>query len=101
MFYIFEITDKSGRKIHLEDRQWKHIAIEHSAVANKIEEIKETLIIPLSIRRSDYDPNVRFYYRYYKNIKLKEKYLMVMVKYLNGEGFVITIFYINKIKGSK
>lgn len=101
MFYIFEITDKSGRKIHLEDRQWKHIAIEHSAVANKIEEIKETLIIPLSIRRSDYDSNVRFYYRYYKNIKLKEKYLMVMVKYLNGEGFVITSFYINKIKGSK
>ncbi len=79
----------------------KHISKEHPAVANKIEEIKETLRSPISIRKSDYDEEKRFYYRYYKNIKLKEKYLIVIVKYLNGEGFIITSFYIDKIKSQK
>ena len=101
MEYIFEIIDKTGRKIRLTKEQWKHIIKEHPIVADKIEEIKETLKRPLAVRTSDYDENVRFYYRYYKNINLKEKYLLVIVKYLNGNGFIITIFYINKIKGQK
>ncbi len=28
-----------------------------------------------------------------------ERYLLVAVKYLNGEGFVITSFFTNKITG--
>jgi len=38
---------------------------------------------------------VRFYYKFYKNLS---KYLLVSVKYLNGEGFVITAFYTSKIE---
>lgn len=98
---LFEIKDKSGRKIYITNERWSHIASEHPAVADRIEEIKETLVQPLTIRRSEHDPNVKFYYRYYKNIKLKAKYLLVMVKYLNSEGFVITSFYTDKIKGEK
>ena len=30
-----------------------------------------------------------------------ERYLLVSVKYLNGEGFVITSFFTNKITGAK
>ena len=42
-----------------------------------------------------YDVAVSFYYRYYKE---KKQYLFVSVKYLSGEGFVITTFYTDKIK---
>ena len=93
MEYIFEIIDKTGRKIRLTKEQWKHIIKEHPIVADKIEEIKETLKRPLAVRTSDYDENVRFYYRYYKNINLKEKYLLVIVKYLNGNGYNNYILY--------
>ena len=101
MEYIFEILDKNGRKIHLSKERWSHIVNDHPEISNRLEEIRDTLKRPLAVRTSDYDENVRFYYRYYKNINLKEKYLLVIVKYLNGNGFIITIFYINKIKGQK
>ena len=95
MTWIFEVEDKSGRKIHLSDERWKHIVNEHANLSDKIEDIKDTLANPLTIRRSKYDEKVRFYYKFYKNLS---KYLLVSVKYLNGEGFVITAFYTSKIE---
>ena len=94
MTWIFEIIDKSGRKIHLSKEQWKHIMTEHSELANKVEEIKDTLTNPLTIKHSKYDENVRWYFKYYKKLS---KYLMVSVKYLNGEGFMITAFHTSKL----
>ena len=94
MNWIFEIEDKSRRRIHLSKEQWKHIVTEHSDLANKIEDIKDTLTNPLTIKPSKYDENVRWYFRYNKKIS---KYLMVSVKYLNGEGFIITAFHISKL----
>mgnify|MGYP001582111572 CR=1 FL=1 len=93
MTWIFEIKDKSGRKIHLSNERWKHIVTEHSKLANKIENIKDTISSPLIIGKSKYDENVRYYQKYYKKLS---KYLLVSVKYLNGEGFVITAFYTAK-----
>jgi len=35
MDYVFEIIDKSGRKIHLSKERWnKHIRLEHPNIAN-------------------------------------------------------------------
>jgi|SRR3989344_6459935 len=98
---FFEVKDRSGRIIYLTKERWNHIIIEHLTVSNKLEDVKETLVNPLIIRESEYDTNVRFYYKYYKNVKLKAKYLIVVVKYLNGKGFIITSFYTDKIKGLK
>ena len=95
MAWIFEIKDKSGRKIHLSDERWKHITKEHSVLANRMEDIKDVLSNPLSIKTSKYDENVRYYYKYHKKLS---KYLMVSVKYLNGEGFIITAFYTGKLE---
>ena len=95
MVWIFEIRDKSGRKIHLSDERWKHIVTEHSGLTNKIEDIKDILLNPLIIGKSKYDENVRYYQRYYKKLS---KYLLVSVKYLNGEGYIITAFYTSKLE---
>ena len=94
MAWIFEIKDKSGRKIHLSRERWSHIVTEHSQLADKIEDIKDNLTNPLTTRRSVYDEDVVFYYKFYKRLK---KYLLVSVKYLNGEGYVITTFYTSKL----
>ena len=95
MSTLFNITDKSGRKIRLTKERWQHITQEHSGIKNP-EELKETLITPLRVTPSKYDPdNVRYYYRYDKNFK---KYLMVAVKYLNGDGFIITSYYMRRIQ---
>ncbi|OIO41954.1 hypothetical protein CO155_01480 [Candidatus Pacearchaeota archaeon CG_4_9_14_3_um_filter_35_19] len=71
MTFVFEITDKTGRKIYLTKGRWTHITS------------------PASLH--PYMTN------YYKHIKEEKAYLLVGVKYLNGKGFVITSFLIRKI----
>jgi len=95
MTHIFEVTDKSGRRIRLPKERWKHIQVEHSRISD-LEELKKALINPLKITQSKYDPeNVCYYYSYNKNFK---RYLFVAVKYLNGDGFIITSYHMRKIQ---
>ena len=73
MPHIFQTTDKSGRSIHLSKEGWTHINEEHPEVSDYLEEIQETLKNPA-------------------------KNLLVIVKYLNGEGFIITAYFVRGIK---
>ncbi len=93
---LFEIIDKTGKKIRLTKKQFKHV-ICHKGMENYIEEIKETLKSPIKIVSHEigelYD-----YYRYYKNRKNESKYLQVVVKYLNGHGFIITAYFVKNMQ---
>ena len=89
---IFEITDKTGRKVRLTNRQFEHV-ICHKGIENYIEEIKDTLKSPLKIVSHEAE-DLYDYYNYYKNRKQKSKYLQVVVKYLNNHGFVITAYFV-------
>ena len=60
--------------------------------------IKETLVKPDEITDYNFDEKVRYYYKYFKHIKSKNKYLLVIVKYLNGDGFVIKSYFESRIK---
>ena len=97
---IFEVLDKTGRKIRLTAKQWKHIQ-KHPHMHESIERIKETINNPMTIRYDEFNDKINYFYMQYKNIELRERYLLVSVKYLNGDGFIITSFYTNKITGSK
>ncbi|MBI2449595.1 hypothetical protein HYV49_04840 [Candidatus Pacearchaeota archaeon] len=95
MDVIFEVTDKTGRKIRLTKERWAHILKYHPYLSNSLEEIKEALIKPLIIVPSKDDENKYHYYRPLKDIS---GYLLVSVKYLNNEGFIPTAFWTSKIK---
>ena len=97
---IFEVLDKKGRKIRLTAKQWKHIQ-KHPHMHESIERIKETINNPMTIRYDEFNDKINYFYMQYKNIELRERYLLVSVKYLNGDGFIITSFYTNKITGPK
>lgn len=89
MSNIFELVDKTGRKIRLTSEQWSHIRRKHPEV-EKYEWIEETLSKPDIISDYDLDDTVCYHYKYYKHRSSHEKYLQVVVKYLNGDGFVLT-----------
>ncbi|MDP1695146.1 MAG: hypothetical protein Q8L34_06415 [Candidatus Woesearchaeota archaeon] len=91
MVFIFELIDCTGRKIHLTDERYKHI-IRHLDMQNKLEDIQQTLVRPLKI--THFDQYLVYYYRYYKDHPSKAKYLRVIVKYLNGKGFVVTSYFV-------
>ena len=41
MEHIFEVIDKTGRKIRLTKKQWSHITTKHPDLSGKEEEIKK------------------------------------------------------------
>lgn len=96
MNYIFEIIDKSGRKIHLSKKRWgEHIKLEHPDI-NDASEIELVLKSPENVIEIKQD--IYHYYKFFKHRNSKSKYLKVIVKYLNKEGFVITAYYIKDLR---
>ena len=95
---VFEITDKTKRKIRLTKERWKHITSPsslHPYMTNYLEEVKQTLLNPDIIVLNKFDEKKMNYYKY---IRERSEYLLVGVKYLNGEGFVTTAFMTRKVK---
>ena len=58
MDFIFEITDKTNRKIHLSKERWSNISQEHPEIREP-EEIERMLKYPEVIIQSDRDESVR------------------------------------------
>src|SRR3989344_7210719 len=100
MIFVFEVIDKNGKNVHLSNERLKHI-LKHPFMNDPLENIKETIKNPLTIRYYEHDESVRHFYREFKNMPLSERYLLVSVKYLNGDGYIITSFFTNKITGLK
>lgn len=92
---IFEIVDKSGRKVRLTKKQWKHIMRRHAYMEKYIEEIKETLSkADKIIQKSN---SKAHYYKNYKYLKATNKFVFVLVKYLNNHGYIITSYVVGEI----
>ena len=93
---IFEVTDKSGRKIHLARERWNHINNEHPEVAPYLDDIKDALVRPLKTFQHEYDDKLHYYYKDFK--QKQPRYLLIIVKYLNGNGFIITAYFVRNTK---
>ena len=100
MDIIFEVIDRYGRKIYLSRKHWQHI-LKHPHMHDQIDNIQLTLQNPTTIRYFEDDDKVRHFYKEFKNRDSLERFLLVSVKYLNDNGFIITSFFTNKITGSK
>ena len=94
MDIYFEVKTQSGKIIRTTRSHWELISkTKHPEIEGKETEVKECLSNPVEIRRSSEDNDVYLYYHPY------EKYFIcVVVRYLNGEGFIITAYITDKIK---
>ncbi len=101
MDIIFEVIDKTGRKIRLTNKTWKHIKKHPHIDENRLDNIINIIKDPPIVRYSEDDQNTKYLYKEFKDMPPEEKYLFISVKYLNGEGFAITSFFTNKITGLK
>ncbi|MBI2667878.1 hypothetical protein HYX17_03875 [Candidatus Woesearchaeota archaeon] len=66
---ILNVTDKSGRRIRLTKKQWRHISKEHPEI-DKLDYVGETLNSPLKIKNYEYDENIKYYYKHFKERKI-------------------------------
>lgn len=94
----FEVIDKTGRRLRMTKWNWEHIIRRHPEISSEKEKIVETLEKPDKIISSLKDEKARFYYKYYKYRQSQNKFMMVLVKYLNGDGFTISAHFVPRIK---
>lgn len=93
--YVFEIIDKTGRRIRLTKKQWTHIMESHAYMHKYLEEVIETLRSPDKIIKLF---KKGYYYKNYKYLNSPNRFVMVTVKYLNNHGFVITTYLTGMIR---
>ena len=93
----FDIMSKLNKRIYVTKLRWDLIIkTKHLEIEDKEKEVKETLINPDEIRLNKKDASVYIYYKHYKKLSLS-----VVVKNKNGEGFIITSYYTDRIKEGK
>ena len=90
----FEVISSFNKKIRTTRSHWELITkIKHPEIEGKEEEVKECLRSPIEVRKSSEDVEVLLHYK-----KEGSYFLCVVVRHLNGEGFIITAYITDKIK---
>jgi len=97
MNHIFKIIDKAGREIHLSKERWTHIRKKHPEVKDW-ELIKETLEKEDKVINDESSESIKYFYKFYKHAKKPDRYLCVVINYLNGESYVLTAYFTRNIK---
>lgn len=93
----FEVTSKLDKRVYVTKSRWSLIIkTKHLELKGKEKEVKETLANPDEIRQSRTDESVCLYYKNYGKLSLS-----VVVKHNNGEGFILTTYYTDRIKEGK
>lgn len=92
---LFEVEDVLGRKIRTTKNYWNKIKeVKHTELKFGIPEVKNTLKNPMEVRKSVTDETILLY------AQKQEKHgiLIVAVKVLNGDGFLVTTYQTKEYK---
>ena len=92
-----ELHDFQGRIIGLTDERLAHI-LEHPEMAHMETAIRETLLNPKRVVQSVSDLHARLYYRFYFGTMVGDKYVCVVVKFVDDRAFILTAYLTDKIK---
>jgi hypothetical protein len=92
---LFTVQTPLGFSVRIPRRSWELIVtIKHPVMAGREADVRGTLQSPAQVRRSRSDPAVYLFYR----PERPGRWICVVVKRLNGEGFLITTYPTEAIK---
>jgi len=92
---IFEVVTPLGFQVRTTSTFWELIVrVKHPVMRGRERDVEEALRYPDQIRRSRVDPDVYLFYR----PERPDRWICVVVKRLDGEGFVITAYPTDTIK---
>ena len=90
--------DYAGKPLRLSPERWQHIEEHHPEMATLLLALKETVRHPQMVIESRTDPDVSLIYRFYYGTLAGDKWLCVVVKYLENGAFIITAYLTDKPK---
>lgn len=91
------LRDFHSREIRLTDERLAHI-LKHPEMQGQEQRTAETLLTPHLVILSYHDPTVHLYHKLFEETPVTRKYLVVVVRYLEWDAFVITAFFTDKEK---
>jgi hypothetical protein len=91
------LTDYGGRRVRLTEERMAHI-LAHREMAGLDEAINQTLRRPERVVQSRTDSTVELCYRRQLTAIFGDKWLCVVVKYEEGDAFLLTAYLTDKIK---
>lgn len=97
MSIIFEATAYDGRMVRLSEAQWRHILFFHPEVEGEQGKLREVVEKP-EIVLEGATRDTRICYRFYPFTPVASKYLAVVIKVLDKEGFIITSYFTERVR---
>jgi len=94
---VLEVRSKLGKAIRLDEDRWNHVR-GHPEMENQSSKIEETLVDPDEVRESTHAASIWLFYKLYTKSPVSEKCMLVVVEVLDGEGFIVTAFFTDKVK---
>jgi hypothetical protein len=94
---VLRVNSKLGKAIKLDEDRWKHV-LDHPEMKEQLHHMREALVDPDEIRESMHTPSIWMFYKLYPHSPVSEKYLLVIVKVSDGEGFIVTAFFTDELK---
>jgi heme A synthase len=94
---IIILIDHDGHRIRLTVERYNHI-LEHPEMVGQFERIQETIQMPQLVVTTIADETVQVYHRYYEITPVTSKFLLVVVKVLKDDAFVLTAFFSKREK---
>lgn len=92
--FCFEVKSKLNKMVRVTKSHWDLITlVKPPIIRGKESLVKKCLQYPDEVRLSQEDKSVCLYY-----VRWEQYYLCVVVKHLNGGGYIITIYVTDKIK---
>lgn len=93
---LFTVDTPLATTIRTTRTYWTYLVnIKHPVMRGKAKLVQRTLQHPNEIRQSKTDPDVHLYYQKEPGTPY---HICVVVKHLNGEGFIITTYRTDRIK---
>jgi len=97
MSILFEAKSYDGKRIRLTHVQWLHIVFFHPEVEGEQDKIKHVLKEPKVVVEGA-TVDTRICYRMFGATPVSRKYLAVVIKVLDAEGFIMTSYFTERIR---
>ena len=93
--YLFDAATPLGFRVHTTRDYWHYVStVKHADMRDRLDAVIETLSNPHEVWSSSSDPGVYLFYR----VEYPGRYLCVLARKLNGDGFFITAYPADYIK---
>jgi len=91
---MFEILTPLDFTVRTSKEYWQKVILKHPDVAELLDHVQAALRNPDQIRRSSRDPNLLLFYLIHR----EKRWVVVVARKLNGDGFLITAYQTDSIK---